>query len=86
MAYKSKFYPYGPIISIVALIVMMFGAQVKQMLSGTATWGAFFATYSGVILFVILYLGYKWRKRTKFVRSATSDIDFFHKEAHQSAF
>ncbi|WP_151193704.1 amino acid permease [Cysteiniphilum sp. JM-1] len=86
LVYKSKFYPYGPIISIIALIVMMFGAQVEQMLSGTATWGAFFATYSGVILFVILYLGYKWRKRTKFERSATSDIDFFHKEAHQSAF
>ncbi|WP_119342675.1 amino acid permease [Facilibium subflavum] len=81
LTYRSKFFPYGPVIAIVAILIMMFGMQFEALWRHTATWVNFLATYSGVILFMAAFLIYKWVKKTKFVRLEACDLDFFRKEA-----
>ncbi len=80
LSYVSKFFPLGPILSIVAILIMMFGMQIEALFNHTATWGSFFATYSSVILFLVLYFGYKLIKKTKLVRSKFCDLDFHLKQ------
>ena len=76
LTYVSKFYPIGPIVAIIAILIMMFGMLVKQIIAHQITWAEFFSTYSGVILFVVLYVGYKIKYKTKLVCAKDCDLKF----------
>ena len=80
LTYVSRFFPYGPLIAIFAILVMMFGLEIEAFLTHTASWGGFLATYMTLILFLGFYFVYKWVKRTRIVAPLDCDLDFHQKK------
>ncbi|MFZ9035592.1 MAG: amino acid permease [Francisellaceae bacterium] len=76
LPYRSKFFPYAPIIAIVAILVMMFGQEVELILAKEAGVIQFFSTYGCIILFAMLYLGYKIVNKTTLIPLEACDLDF----------
>ncbi|WAH39123.1 amino acid permease [Alicyclobacillus dauci] len=67
LAYRAKWYPFGPIFSLVLCLVVILGQDLSGFVGGHINWLGVVATYVSIPLFVIVWLGYKLVKKTKIV-------------------
>ncbi|KAG7881977.1 hypothetical protein KL937_000548 [Ogataea polymorpha] len=75
-SYKSKLFPVGPIFVSLGSFLILLGLFYASLFPAGGTPNAydFFATYLGVPLVIVTYLGYKLVFKTRFARSATIDL------------
>lgn len=66
LKFKAKFYPWGPIISMIVLLLVILGQFQSLLISHSISVRGFITTYSSVILFAVLWLGHKLFKRFKY--------------------
>lgn len=73
LAYRAKFYPFGPIaaFTICALIIMG-----QYWAYGDYTVMGFFVAYIGLVFFAACFFGYKFVKKTKFVNPLEADLTY----------
>jgi lysine-specific permease len=64
LKFKSKFYPYGPWLSIVLFVVVLFGANIGVFQTPVFSWFDFVTGYLMIPVVVLLYLGHKYSKHT----------------------
>jgi len=76
LKFKAKFYPYGPIISIIICVVVIFGANIWIFQAEIFSWFDFITNYICIPIFVCLYFGYKFIKKTKIVPLQECDFEF----------
>ena len=67
LPYKSKLFPFAPILAMIFIIIIIAGQQLNDIIAGTLSLSHFLATYIGLILFLIVALIYKVKKKTKLV-------------------
>lgn len=67
LKFRSKFYPVGPIFAMVMFLVIIFGANIWVFQEEVFSWFEFITNYAFVPVFLGLYLGYKWKYKTKVV-------------------
>jgi lysine-specific permease len=72
LTYVAKWYPFGPIFAGVICIIVLFGANIWVF--QYFTWFSFITNYLTIPLFLAVFLGYKFVKKTKLVR--LEDCDF----------
>jgi lysine-specific permease len=75
LVYRAKWYPFGPIFAAVLCTIVIIGQDYSAFTGGTIDWAGVVATYIGIPLFVLLWLGYKLVKRTKIVPLQECDFD-----------
>ncbi|WP_051317312.1 amino acid permease [Ectobacillus panaciterrae] len=76
LPFKAKWYPLGPVITLLFFVVFILG---QNLFSGHQTsWAEILATYIGLPIFLLLWLGYKIIKKTKVV--PLMECDFERKE------
>ncbi len=67
LKYKSNFYPFGPIFAMITITIVIFGANIWVFQAGNFTWFDFITNYILIPVTPILYLVYKYIKKTKIV-------------------
>ena len=67
LPYKSKFFPIAPILAMFFILIIIFGQELNDIITGNITFLHFLTTYIGLILFLILFSLYKIIKKTKLV-------------------
>jgi len=67
LPFVARWFPIAPICAMALIIIMMVGGQISDIIYGNFSWQTFIANYSGVLLFIILYLGYKLTYKTKVI-------------------
>ncbi len=67
LPYVAKGYPYAPLIAFVLCILLIGGQNVKAFMEPHIDWMGILVSYFGLPLFLTLWLGYKWMKKTKIV-------------------
>lgn len=72
LKYKAKWFPFGPIVAFVLCTIVIIGQDYADLLAGNFL--AALPIYIGLILFVVLYVGYKVVKKTKLVNLAEADF------------
>ncbi|KAK9768333.1 hypothetical protein K7432_001129 [Basidiobolus ranarum] len=65
LPYRASLYPLGPIVALVLCSVVIFGQGVNAYSDGKFNFLHAFGEYLAVILFIILFLGYKIINKTK---------------------
>ncbi|MDQ0197964.1 amino acid permease [Neobacillus ginsengisoli] len=76
LPYKAKWYPLGPVITMLFFVVFILG---QNLFSGQQiSWAEILATYIGLPIFLLLWLSYKFIKKTKVV--PLMECDFERKE------
>ncbi|CAJ0704880.1 Lysine-specific permease [Ralstonia mannitolilytica] len=78
LAYRSPFFPFGPIMVAVLCVVIILGQNTKALLAPLENLGAFLSTYCGVFVFVAIWLGYRWKFKTRFVPYAQMQFSTAH--------
>ncbi|WP_307201030.1 amino acid permease [Paenibacillus harenae] len=67
LPYRALWFPFGPIFAFLICLIVMVGQGYAQFLGGDIDWRGVIATYIGLPLFLLIYLGYKWKYRTTLV-------------------
>ncbi len=75
LVYRAKWYPFGPIFAFVLCAIVIIGQDYSGFTGGTINWAGIVATYIGIPLFIVLWLGYKLVKKTKIVPLQECDFD-----------
>jgi lysine-specific permease len=67
LPYRARWFPFGPILAFIICFIVMVGQGYAQFLGGGIDWLGVVATYIGLPLFLIIYLVYKWKHRTRLI-------------------
>ena len=74
LPYLAKGYPYAPLLAFALCFIVIAGQNYMAFTSGHINWEAIAVSYISVPLFLSLWLGYKFIKKTKIVK--LEDCDF----------
>jgi lysine-specific permease len=75
LVYRAKWFPFGPIFAFVLCLIVILGQNYQAFIGGTIDWNGILVSYIGVPLFLILWLGYKWIKKTKWIPLQEVNLD-----------
>ncbi|MEK3778059.1 amino acid permease [Paenibacillus sp. FSL K6-4396] len=67
LPYRARWFPFGPIFAFVLCIIVIIGQNYQAFTGDQIDWSGAIVAYLSVPLFLILWLGYKWIKKTKVV-------------------
>ncbi|TDL85413.1 amino acid permease [Vibrio vulnificus] len=82
LPYKSKWFPFGPIFSFVLCFFVLLAQNYQAFIGGDINWASVIAAYLGIPFFLIMWLGYKFIKKTKVIPLEECQIDF---DEHRNA-
>ena len=66
LPYRAKWFPFGPIFAFIVCMIVILG-QFLAFLGDTIDWIGVLISYIGLPLFIIVWLGYKFIKKTKVI-------------------
>lgn len=72
LSYKAKWFPFGPILSIIICMIVICFQDIPAILNHD--YGSLFLTYLSVIIFVCLFVYYKIRYKTKLLKLKDVDL------------
>lgn len=80
LPYRAKLYPFGPILAFVVGLVVILAQDYQAFLSDKINWMDLIAAYLGIPLFIVMWLGFKFIKKTKVVplKDCKIDMDEFN--------
>jgi len=67
LPYRSPFFPYGPIFAFALCLVITLGQNYQAFSEGRIDWLAVTATYIGIPIFLLVWLGYRLVRKTRIV-------------------
>jgi lysine-specific permease len=82
LPYKSKWFPFGPIFSFVLCFFVLLAQNYQAFIGDDINWASVIAAYLGIPFFLIMWLGYKFIKKTKVIPIEECQIDF---DEHRNA-
>lgn len=82
LPYKSKWFPFGPIFSFALCFFVLLAQNYQAFIGDDINWASVIAAYLGIPFFLIMWLGYKFIKKTKVVPLEECKIDL---DEHRNA-
>lgn len=76
LPYVAKGYPYAPLIAFGLCVVVLGGQNYQALMSTPTDWIGILVSYIGLPLFLSLWLGYKFFRKTKVVPLAECQFDY----------
>ena len=74
LRYKSRVYPWGPIIALVLCAIIIVGQAYWYFTPEGIDWMGLIGTYTGGVIFVGFYLGFKFKHKTEVVKLEEIDL------------
>ena len=72
LAYKAKFFPFAPWFAFILCTIVVLGQNYQAFITGD--WLGVLSTYISIPLFLAIWLGYKWKNKTKLVSYQDMDV------------
>jgi lysine-specific permease len=67
LPFKAKLFPFGPLFAFGLCILIILGQNYNAFLGDKIDWNGIIVSYIGLPLFLLLWLGYKFIKKTKVI-------------------
>ncbi|MFJ7366312.1 amino acid permease [Peribacillus frigoritolerans] len=74
LPFRAKGFPFGPIFALVLCIIIIIGQGYQAFSSDGIDWNSMFVSYIGLILFFVLWFGYKIKHKTKIIPLEECDL------------
>ncbi|WP_010112588.1 amino acid permease [Acinetobacter sp. P8-3-8] len=75
LAYRAKFFPFAPWFAFILCTIVVLGQNYQAVLDGN--WMSVISTYISIPLFLAIWLGYKWKHRSKLISYKEMDVQPF---------
>jgi len=76
LPYVAKGYPIAPIIATALCLIVIAGQNIHALMLDQIDWHGLLVSYIGLPAFLILWLGYKWKKNTKIIKLEACNFDY----------
>jgi amino acid permease len=76
LPYIAKGYPYAPLLAFALCLFIIAGQNYQAFMADHINWYGILVSYISVPIFIALWLGYKWVKRTKIVKLHECDFQY----------
>ncbi|OCH97605.1 gamma-aminobutyrate permease [Legionella jamestowniensis] len=76
LPYLAKGYPYGPLFAFGLCLVIIGGQNYAAFMDNHIDWYGLIISYIGLPLFLLLWLGNKWLKKTRIINLQECKFDF----------
>ncbi|MED4206157.1 amino acid permease [Neobacillus mesonae] len=76
LPYKAKWFPLGPIFAIACGVIVILAQNFQAFLADKIDWGSVIAAYLGIPLFLCLWFGFKFFRKTKVVKLEEVEFEF----------
>ncbi len=76
LPYVAKGYPWAPLISFGLCLIIIGGQNYQAFLSDPTDWAGIIVSYLGLPIFLSLWLGYKFFRKTKIVPLSECQLDY----------
>lgn len=67
LPYQAKWFPFGPIFAFTLCVIVILGQNYGAFTGASIDWNGVLVSYIGLPLFLVLWLGYKFTKKTKVI-------------------
>ncbi|WP_028399316.1 amino acid permease [Ectobacillus panaciterrae] len=67
LPYQAKWFPFGPLFAFVLCSVVILGQNYTAFTGGSIDWNGVLVSYIGLPIFLVVWLGYKFKHKTKVV-------------------
>jgi lysine-specific permease len=67
LLYRAKWYPFGPLFAFAICLLVILLQNYSAFTGGHIDWIGVFSTYIGIPIFLALWLGYKFIKKTRVI-------------------
>lgn len=74
LPYKARWFPFGPLFAFVLCFIVILGQSYSAISENGIDWYGLLVSYVSIPLFLIVWLGYKWTKRTKVIPLDQCDV------------
>lgn len=68
LPYRSALFPFGPIFAFILCLIITLGQNYQAFLADSIDWYGAAATYIGLPLFLLIWLGYRLVRKTRFIK------------------
>ncbi|WP_028545731.1 amino acid permease [Paenibacillus taiwanensis] len=75
LAYTARWFPFGPLFAFALCIVVIIGQSLPIVTSGNYHWLDLLMPYIGLPLFLLVWLGYKLKHKTKIIPLEQCQLD-----------
>ncbi|WED41989.1 amino acid permease [Legionella cardiaca] len=75
LPYLAKGYPYGPLCAFGLCLIIISGQNYAAFMGNHINWYGLLISYIGLPLFLVVWLGRKWLKKTRFVELRECQFD-----------
>ncbi len=72
LAYTAKFFPFAPWFAFILCTIVVLGQNYQAVIHGE--WLSVLSTYISIPLFLAIWLGYKWKHKTKLIPYDQMDV------------
>ncbi len=77
LPYRSGFFPLGPIFAFVLCLIITLGQNYQAFLADKIDWYGVAATYIGLPLFLLIWLGYRLTRKSRFIKYSEMEFPKF---------
>jgi lysine-specific permease len=67
LPYRARLFPFGPLFAFFLCLVVILGQDYQAFTGEAIDWYRLVVSYIGLPIFICLWLGYKWKNKTKVV-------------------
>jgi len=67
LPYRAKGFPFGPVLALVLCIIIIIGQGYQAFSTDGIDWNSMLVSYIGLVLFFIVWIGYKIKHKTKLI-------------------
>ncbi len=67
LSYRAKWFPFGPLFAFALCTIVILGQNYHAFMGDAIDWYGLLVSYIGLPLFIVLWLGYKWKNKTKII-------------------
>lgn len=67
LPYVAKWYPFGPLFAFALCLFVILGQNYEAFIGNEIDWYGILVSYIGIPIFLVIWLGYKWKYQTKII-------------------
>ena len=74
LPYRAKLFPFGPLLAFALCLFITMGQNYTALIGEQIDWAGLAATYISIPLFLLIWLGYRFKHRSRLVRYKEMDL------------
>lgn len=74
LPYRAKLFPFGPLLAFALCLFITMGQNYTALIGEQIDWAGLAATYISIPLFLLIWLGYRFKHRSRLVRYKEIDL------------